>query len=198
MTVMTFQFKIQIQGISQPLVWRKIAVPANFTFLMFHDVIQTAFGWEGYHLFEFKDKEYQGNIHISVPVDEDFTDPEFFAGTRDASTVRLADIFGNNIRKFIYVYDFGDSWIHDIMLETVSDDKAKKAVCLSGKGACPPEDCGGIYGYEEMKDIFKTAPDSREADEYRDWLGLDGGENWEANAFDIDEVNSYLEQITQM
>jgi hypothetical protein len=191
---MTFHFKIKIKGITKPPVWRKVAVPANFTFLMFHNVIQTAFGWEDYHLFEFKDKEYRGNIRISTPAEDDFFAPEFFSDIKDSSKVKLKDIFSDNVRNLFYIYDFGDGWMHEITLESITDDKQKDAVCLSGKGACPPEDCGGIYGYKDIKDTFRENPDSKEADGYRDWLGLEDGENWDADTFDIDEINSYLEQ----
>ena len=192
---MVFQFKIQIQGLSKPPVWRKAAVPANFTFLKFHQIIQVAFGWEDYHLFEFRDKEYQSKIRISVPVEDDFFDPGFFAEVKDASKMKLSDIFTDKVRKFIYVYDFGDNWVHEINLDAILDEKQKKATCLSGKGACPPEDCGSIYGYEEMKHVFQTMAKSERADEYRDWIGLDDGESWDANAFDIDEINTCLKQI---
>lgn len=192
---MVFQFKIQIQGISKPPVWRKISVPSYFTFLKFHQVIQVAFGWEDYHLFEFRDKEYQSKIRISVPIEDDFFDPDFFADVQDSSKVKLFDIFTDKVRKFIYVYDFGDNWIHEISLDAILDEKQKKAFCLSGKGACPPEDCGSVYGYEEIKEIFKTNPGSEEADEYREWLGLDDDEIWDSSKFDIDEINTYLKQI---
>ncbi|MBF0650802.1 plasmid pRiA4b ORF-3 family protein [Dysgonomonas sp. GY75] len=192
---MVFQFKIQIKGITKPAVWRKVSVPANFTFLRFHDVIQTVFGWEDYHLFEFKDKEWQSNIRIAVPVEDDFFDPDFFADTKDSSKIKLSDIFNDKFRKLLYVYDFGDNWVHEITLESISNDKQKTAVCLSGKGACPPEDCGSIYGYEGLKEVFATMPESEEAEEYRDWLGLEDGENWDTDAFDIDEVNNYLKQV---
>jgi len=192
---MVFQFKIQIKGISKPPVWRKIAIPSNFTFQRFHDVIQVAFGWEDYHLFEFKDKEFQSNIRISVPVEDNFFDPDFFAEAKDASKVKLSDIFTDKTRKLLYVYDFGDNWVHEITLESIVDKNQKEAVCLSGKGACPPEDCGSIYGYEEMKHIFQTMPKSEQADEYREWLGLDEDESWDADHFDIDEVNIYLNKV---
>jgi hypothetical protein len=192
---MTFHFKIQIKGITKPPVWRKIVVPSNFTFLKFHNVIQVAFGWENYHLFEFRDKEYQGKVRISVPVEDDFFDPDFFANVTDASKVKLSDIFAGNILKLLYIYDFGDNWVHEITLESTDDNNLKKAVCLSGKGACPPEDCGSLYGYEDIKEIFRTMPDGDQAEEYREWLGLDDGEIWNAEAFDIDETNLYLKQI---
>lgn len=192
---MVFQFKIQIKGITKPPVWRKVSVPANFTFLKFHDVIQTVFGWGDYHLFEFKDKEWESNIRIAVPVKDDFFDPDFFADTKDSSKVKLSNIFKEKFQKLLYVYDFGDNWVHEITLESISNDKQKMAICLSGKGACPPEDCGSIYGYEDMKQVFATMPESEEADEYREWLGMDEGEIWDTGAFDIEEINMSLKLI---
>jgi hypothetical protein len=85
--------------------------------------------------------------------------------------------------------------LHEITLESIIDDKQKTAVCLSGKGACPPEDCGGIYGYEEMKEVFATRLESEEADEYREWLRMDEGEIWDAESFDIEEINVCLKQV---
>ncbi|MDR3140265.1 MAG: plasmid pRiA4b ORF-3 family protein [Tannerellaceae bacterium] len=192
---MIFQFKIQIKGIAKPPVWRRIAVPADFTFLRFHDVIQTAFGWDNYHLFEFGDKEHNRNIRISVPVEDDPFDFDFFSEVLDASKTKLSTIFKDKFRKFIYIYDFGDNWVHAITLESISKDKQKTAVCLSGKGACPPEDCGSIYGYEEMKEVFETMPESEEADGYREWLGMDKEEVWDPKYFDMEQINMYLKQI---
>ncbi|MDR1883649.1 MAG: plasmid pRiA4b ORF-3 family protein [Prevotella sp.] len=193
---MVFQFKIQILGITKPPVWRKIAVPSSFTFFKFHKVIQAAFGWEDYHMFEFKDKEYRSNICISAPLEDDLFDSIFFEDMQDdASKIKLSEIFTSSGQNLLYVYDFGDEWVHKITLESITDDKKKKAVCLSGKGACPPEDCGGTYGYEDIKNVFKTDPTGDQADEYREWLGLDEEDVWDADAFNIDETNVYLKDI---
>ncbi|MDR0971882.1 MAG: plasmid pRiA4b ORF-3 family protein [Bacteroidales bacterium] len=192
---MIFQFKIQIKGITKPPVWRMISVPANFTFLKFHDVIQTAFGWEDYHLFEFKDKEWKNNISIVIPSEDDLPISDPFADIKDASKIKLSNIFKEKLQKFLYVYDFGDNWVHEITLKSISNDKQKVAICLSGKGACPPEDCGSIYGYEKMKQVFATTPESEEADEYREWLDMDEGEILDTEAFDIEEINMSLKLI---
>lgn len=189
---MEYQFKIQIKGLSKPPVWRKVIVPANFTFLQFHEVIQAAFGWENCHLFEFRDREYQSSIRIAMPYEDD-CDPCVRA--KDASEVTLFQLFEDGIRKLVYIYDFGDNWVHEITLETDSDEKSRKAFCLSGKGSCPPEDCGGAPGYEGMKHIFQTMPDSEAADEFRNWLGFEEDEVWDANGFDLEEVNADLKQI---
>lgn len=192
---MVFQFKIRIRGITKPPVWRRIAVPANFTFLRFHHVIQTAFGWGNYHLFEFLDKQWPNNIRIAVPVKNNFFDPDFLADTIDSSKIKLSNIFEDKFSKFLYVYDLGDNWVHDITLESVSNEEQKRVVCRSGKGACPPEDCGSIDGYENLKQVFATMPESKEADEYRAWLAMDRGEMWDSGAFDIEETNSLLRRI---
>ena len=192
---MVLQFKIQLKGIIKPPVWRRVEVPANVTFLEFHDVIQVLFGWEDYHLFEFRDKDYPTSIRITALVEDDSFDSDFYTDAEDASEVKLSDIFTGNIRRFLYVYDFGDNWTHEITLEASLEKEQKTAVCLAGKGACPPEDCGSIWGYERLKDVFETAPNSEDAEEYREWLGLEEGENWDANAFDIEDINECLKDI---
>ncbi|MBK5202988.1 MAG: plasmid pRiA4b ORF-3 family protein [Prolixibacteraceae bacterium] len=189
---MIFQFKIKIKGITKPPVWRRIAVPANFTFSKFHKVIQLTFGWENYHLYDFAEKEYDKTMRIAEISEDDFDD---FLPTHDASKFKLSDYFSENTRKLKYIYDYGDSWIHEITLESISNNKTDKAVCLAGKGTCPPEDCGGVGGYEELKYTFLEAPKSEDADEYREWLGLEKNKNWDTDNFNIKSVNSYLKVI---
>ena len=192
---MIYQFKIQIKGITKPPVWRKVEVPSNYTFLQFHEVIQAVFGWYDYHLFEFTNKAYCGDIRISMPNEDDFDfDFGFAAKPQDASKVKLSQIFSDKQPKLLYVYDFGDDWIHEIKLESISDKSAEGPKCLSGKGTCPPEDCGGIYGYEAMKKAL-AGPASEETEELREWLGLEEDEEWDANSFDLEEANDYLTGI---
>lgn len=80
-------------------------------------------------------------------------------------------------------------------MESITDGTQRTAVCLSGKGTCPPEDCGGIWGYEDLKQLFETAPGSRQANDYRKWLGLKKNEIWDAKGFDIEKVNNLLKKI---
>ena len=101
-----------------------------------------------------------------------------------------------SLEKFVYVYDFGDDWIHDITLEKIDEGAVlEHPVCLTGKGACPPEDCGGIYGYEEMKEVFAQRPKSKQAKEYRQWLLLNKNEEFDPVRFDFEEVNGFLEGL---
>lgn len=194
---MAYLFKIKLKGITKPPIWRKVSVPENFTFLQFHEVIQIVFGWYNYHLFEFREKEYQGNFRITIPSEDDF---DFETKTYDASKTKLSGFFSENMKKLLYIYDFGDDWVHEITLESVSEEKSNKAYCISGKGTCPPEDCGGIYGYKHLKQVFQEMPESEEAQEFREWLGLglDDDEAWNPNLFDAEEkkdINEDLQNI---
>ena len=102
-----------------------------------------------------------------------------------------------NLKKFVYVYDFGDDWIHDITLEkTDVDETILHPICLAGKGACPLEDCGGPWGYENMKQLFVEAPDDEETLSYKEWMGLDDDEDYDPNYFDIDEANARLRKLS--
>lgn len=192
---MALQFKVQIKGITKPPVWRKISVPDKFTFFQLHIAIQASFGWENAHMFQFKENEYRNNTVIGIPYDDDFYDDDFASRIQDASKVKISTAFQEVGQKLLYEYDFGDGWIHELTLEAIDDKKDKNVVCLSGKGACPPEDCGGDWGYEDMKEIFKMSPDSEQAQNLRDWLGLEEGENWDSAVFDINEVNALLKKI---
>lgn len=146
---LTYQFKIKLRGITNPPVWRRVLVPANFTFSGFHAVIQEAFGWWNEHLYCFGDKPYSQSLYIAEENKEDWYRPDY-----DARKFTLGELFGDGgiVKKFCYVYDFGDDWIHDITLEKVFDEYSDHATCIKGKGACPEEDSGGVWEYEDMKE----------------------------------------------
>lgn len=146
---LTYQFKIKLRGITKPPVWRRVLVPAHFTFAGFHAVIQKAFGWWNEHLYCFGDKPYSQSLYIAEENKEDWYRPDY-----DARKFTLGELFGDGgiIKKFCYVYDFGDDWIHDITLEDIIEELHPHASCTAGKGACPEEDCGGQWGYEDMKE----------------------------------------------
>ncbi len=174
----TYQFKIKLRGITNPPVWRRVLVPANFTFSGFHAVIQEAFGWWNEHLYNFCDVPYSRALSIAEPNEEDWQEPDY-----NARRFTLGEFFGDGdtIKKLCYVYDFGDDWIHDITLEKVLDEFSDHATCTTGKGVCPEEDSGGIWGYEEMKEtgeIDATDFDVEEVREGVEELPYDGYEPW--------------------
>ena len=168
----TYQFKIKLRGISKPPVWRRVLVPANFTFSGFHAVIQEAFGWWNVHLYCFGDKPYSRMLTIAEIHEDDWGDaPDY-----DARKFTLGELFGDGgiIKKFCYVYDFGDDWTHDITLEKVFEEYSDHATCIKGKGACPEENSGGVWEYEDMKE---------------------DGEIEDSAFIDLEEINKHVEAV---
>ena len=146
---MTLQFKIQIRGISKPPVWRRIVIPGDFNFHDFHNAIQKAFGWWDEHLYQFQKTPRNIDWILGIPDEDDF----WVEKVEDSREINVASfIKSKKLNKFVYVYDLGDEWVHDITLEETDEETTlENPICLAGKGACPPEDCGGAWGYEDMK-----------------------------------------------
>ena len=169
---LTYQFKIKLRGITKPPVWRRVLVPANFTFSGFHAVIQEAFGWWNVHLYCFSDRPYCRMLNIAEVREDDWG----YAPDFDARKFTVGEFFGDGgiVNKLCYVYDFGDDWTHDITLEKVLDEYSDHATCITGKGACPEEDCGGPWGYEEMKEY---------------------GEIEDSAVIDLAEINKHVEAV---
>lgn len=182
---MTYQFKIQIKNVTKPPVWRQLQVPETITFHKFHDLIQLVFGWEGYHLYQFSPSGYGSNPVIADPSEDDMDVPDL-----NAKKTKLNQVFTTEKQKFNYLYDFGDDWAHQIVLEKILPDEIKRPVCLAGKGTCPPEDCGGPWGYENLKAILAD-PKHEEYEDMKEWMELED-EEWDANYFEPEEVNEML------
>ncbi len=183
-----FQFKISLKY-SAPLIWRRIQVPADYTFWELHCVIQSAMGWLGGHLHGFrfinKKNNYQ-TISIALPLPDD----ESGSGLVDEREAKIADYFGKISKQAIYEYDFGDGWEHIIALEKIMPAKPKEKYLkiIAGANACPPEDCGGIYGYYNMLKILED-PKNSEYEEWREWLGLeDPNDNFDPTYFNPEDV----------
>ncbi|AGB41066.1 Plasmid pRiA4b ORF-3-like protein [Halobacteroides halobius DSM 5150] len=158
-----YRFKVSLTGL-KPLIWRRIEVPADYTFWDLHVAIQDAMGWSDYHLHGFRINK--GNLEIGVP-DEDFNS-HVLASWEE----KISDYFIKEESSAKYIYDFGDYWEHLIELEEIN--LAKKQIdypiCLAGDRACPPEDCGGIPGYQRLVGILDD-PNHEEYDFILEWLG---------------------------
>ena len=193
---MALQFKIQLKNISNPTVWRRVVVPEHITFLDFHLVIQLSFGWFDTHLFMFSPKGWGSSPLIEIPEPEEEIFPSFGgrAEKLDAAKVKLTDIFQIEKQKYSYIYDFGDDWKHEITLEKMTDEKVLYPRCIKASGTCPPEDCGGPWGYENIKEILadKKHPEHKDT---KEWLGLSPRENWNVDEVDIDFININLKDI---
>ena len=165
-----YQFKISLNG-SKPLIWRRIAVPSNYSFWDLHVAIQDSMGWLDYHLhmFEIKNPKTNRKVEIGIPDEEYETYGRIVLPDYKES---ISKYFNENNRNARYEYDFGDSWIHTVKLEKIFPAAIgeKYPKCIDGKMACPPEDCGGIYGYYNMLSILND-PRNEEHEEMKEWIG---------------------------
>ena len=164
-----FQFKITLKGIKPP-IWRRIQVPEIYTFWDLHVAIQDAMGWDDYHFHEFEVVNPPTGLreNIGIPAPDEVFGREVLPGWGE----EIADFFSMENRTASYVYDFGDDWEHKIQLEKIlpRDKDIKYPICIKGKRACPPEDCGGIWGYTELLEIINN-PEHEEYEEMLEWLG---------------------------
>ena len=176
------QLKLSLRGVSKPPVWRRLLVPADMRLDRLHDVIQTSMGWTDTHL----------HVFSTAAGDYGVPDPEL--AFRNERNARLGQFLTQQGDRIQYAYDFGDGWEHDIVLEKRLDPypEAQLPTCLAGKGACPPEDCGGAWGYADVKEIVAD-PRREDHDEMLDWLGLESAEEFEPAACDLVEINEALD-----
>lgn len=173
------QIKITLRG-SKPPIWRRIQVPGDVTLAELHAVLQSVMGWWDYHLHQF----IVGETYYGVP------HPDYMIDMLDESEVRLNEIAKEGSR-FVYEYDFGDSWEHVLEVEEVLEPKSGQEypVCVKGRRATPPEDVGGIWGYEVYLEAIAD-PDHPEHKMYLEWRG-----EFDPEAFDLDEVNAALRDL---
>jgi hypothetical protein len=144
-------------------------------------------GWEDYHLheFEMRHPSTAEKVRIGIPQQDDqFWGREVISGHEE----KIVDWFSMENRVAEYTYDFGDNWEHRIQLEKIlpREKGIKYPACIGGKRACPPEDCGGVWGYEEFLEAIRN-PEHEEHEEMLDWIG---GE-FDPEHFDPKEVRFY-------
>jgi hypothetical protein len=171
---------------SDPLIWRQLEVPTSISLKTLHDIIQAAMGWLDYHLWEFT----IGERRYGLPMDEDWgTEPRI-----EASKVRLRKVLTAGQTVMTYVYDFGDDWIHRLILTNVRPGEAGIGYprYVAGERDCPPEDCGGIAGFYEKLEIAAD-PEHPEYEETREWLG----DGYDPAVLDEGHIRSELQRIAR-
>lgn len=172
------KFEVSIIDI-EPRIWRRFLLRAgDASFEDLHFAIQHSIGWENDHVHCFEEPKRRGKrIAGGTPVGE------LGDETPDSAEVSLNEYFTSKRRNCVYVYDFGDNWHHEVQLlgiETHQEDFARRL--LAGERAGPPEDCGGVYGYEVLVEAIQTPEDDRSDDqcERAEWAG-----DWNPEAFDL-------------
>lgn len=177
-----YQLKIVLDGV-EPNVWRRVLVSESLSLAKLHDAIQAAMGWWNSHLHQFIHK----NVYCIHPdqADNSFGDIKF----KDERRVKLKSLKLKAGDSFVYEYDLGDGWQHIITVEAIADNtrNRKYPVCLDGARACPPEDCGGVFGYA---DLLETLRDGAEKQELLEWLG--GA--FDSEAFSVERTTRKLKR----
>lgn len=175
-----YQLKIALKGV-KPEIWRRIQVRGNTTMARLHRIIQVVMGWADYHLHEFT----VDGVRYGIP------DPDFGTDVKDDRRFKLSQLVSHPTERFLYEYDFGDCWEHQIVVEEVTAPLlgVRYPVCLGGKRACSPEDVGGIWGYAEFLQAIRH-PRHPGHERMLEWVG---GE-FDPEAFDLDQVNRRLKR----
>ena len=175
-----YQFKISLDTI-QPEIWRRIQVPADYTFWDLHVAIQDSMGWLDYHLHAFR-LPAGGDLvwEVGIPHEED--SERVLPGWELA----LSDYFSGGTTLAEYEYDFGDGWLHTVTLEETlpRETGSEYPRCLAGGRNCPPEDCGGAMGYQYFLEAVLD-PGHQEHQEMLGWVG----DNFDPERFDPNQIS---------
>ena len=181
-----YQLKITLRD-CRPPIWRRVQVRSNELLAHLHYVIQLSMGWTNSHLHSFSIH----GIEYGVPMPEfDMDDME----VSDEKKIKLSEFIPGEKFKFSYLYDFGDSWEHEILVEKVlaADPETEYPICIKAKRACPPEDCGGAWGYRDFLEAIQD-PEHPEHEEMLQWVGG----SFDPENADLDEANEQLKRIDE-
>lgn len=174
------ELKVELQGIEPP-IWRVIRVSSRTSLLKFHSILQRAMGWNNSHQYLF---EVDGERYGEPSADWGFE-------VRDSLKMTLERIFSDGNTSFLYEYDLGDSWWHEItLLGKVDTEGEGKPRCIAGARACPPEDCGGVMGYYHLL-VALSAPDFEDHDTMGEWVG----DKFDHDAFDVAAADRALKRL---
>jgi hypothetical protein len=178
-----YQLKVSLKY-TRPLVWRRIQLRGDITLAKLHRILQATMGWYDSHLHQF----IVGRSYYGVASRGEFLDMDL----KDEKKARLNQLVSKPKQKIIYEYDFGDGWEHELLLEHVLEPEADARYprLIGGARACPPEDCGGVGGYENFLAAIRD-PNHQEHEEYLEWIG---GE-FDPEEFDLAEFNAALRHV---
>ncbi len=178
-----FQFKVTLNNI-RPAIWRRFQVRSNITLKRLAATIIIVMDWDNCHLHQFE----IGKKKYTIP-HEDFDGVEDF---EDEGDFRLCDFSPDEIKRFVFEYDFGDGWEHAVLLEKVLEPQkgVKYPLCLAGERNCPPEDCGGPWGYKNFLEVIRDTKHPEHV-EMLEWAGDD----FDSEEFDVNITNLSLRHV---
>jgi hypothetical protein len=177
-----YQFKVTLVE-SKPPIWRRIQVK-NCTLEKFHEQIQTAMGWANSHLHRFEVKgERYGDPEL---LDAGYDDSHCI----DSTITKISEVIPKDGKRihFLYLYDFGDNWRHEVIFEGClrAESGQRYPLCIEGERNCPPEDVGGVWGYAEFLDALAD-PSHEEHEDFKQWAG-----HFDPEEFDAEKMTKLM------
>ena len=187
--MIAYQIKVTIRN-THPPIWRRLIVPEGYSFAQLSVIINEAFGWCGYHLYEFRVPS------LNMRIDEEDMEDDFGSWRDeeqyDATVFSVQDVF-EEANRLVYTYDFGDDWQHDILVEKTLDPAPYPyPQVIKYKGNCPPEDCGGVWGYYDLLEILGDE-NHPEHEDMKTWVEETSPEYF--RDYDVDYVNRALQSL---
>lgn len=185
---MVYQFKITLKD-TKPPIWRRIQVTSKYSFWDLHVAIQDAMGWTDCHMHEFTVKYPLSRSEFCFGVPDEESDFELDKTTLPGWKHKISKYINLMHPTCEYIYDFGDNWRHKVELEDILpvEEGVIYPRCLKGKRACPPEDCGGPWGYQELLEVLSD-PDNGEYEDSKVWIESFKGWPFDPELFDPEEV----------
>ena len=187
--VREMHIRIKLNNVSIK-IWRELKVPSNITLHALGHILQDAVGWDHMHMFEFRKNN-------ATYCDKDFLSDGIPSFAFDYNDFTLSDLLHEKGDRMKFEYDFGDSWVHDVWLKGERDYEPGEQpvlVCLKGRGACPPEDCGGPWRYNDLLELLEKEKLTKEERETLEWYLID--KTYDPEEFDLDITNELLESST--
>lgn len=179
-----YQIKIVLREVKPP-VWRRLLVSSDTNLYELHKIFQLAMGWSNGHLHNFiiEKKDY------SIPSEDDWKP------VLDEREFTLSDVAEEEGKRFLYEYDFGDDWGHDVLVEKILPVETDGVYprCTGGKRACPPEDVGGSWGYERFLQAVKD-PEHEEHESWKEWVGRD----FDPEEFNLEDTDDIVRDYVKM
>jgi hypothetical protein len=192
-TPVIYQLKITLKDVRPP-IWRRVEVHSSTTLELLHEIIQTTMGWTNSHMHQFTIHNVHMHQFTIHNVEYGTPQPEFDFDVEDEALVKLSQVVTGEKFKFLYTYDFGDGWDHEILVEKIllPHPDSHYPFCVTGKRACPPEDCGGAWGYSDLLAAIQD-PNHPKHEERLEWVGDD----FDPAAFDLEETNQVLAEFSR-
>ena len=190
------EFHLRIKLNDAPVkIWREFKVPSNLSLEALAFLLENVMGWDGSHLHEFRRKDTFYKSPADIDYSEDLGFPKRYF-EYDANDFHLGNVFHEKGDRILFEYDFGDSWKHDVWLKGIREyepDETPKFVLVKGEGMCPPDDCGGVWGYEDMLAVVAKKRKTKDEKEMLEWYAIDAG--FDPHYYDFEDETVFMQDV---